>query len=130
MQGKKDKLTLQWHLLHKFEKFIQQLDDLIKPYLDEFSYKATELDDLNDIPIEIAIPYLLLWDCILDICSKSSSELRSAYASYISDSKFDQSMLNSLFRLMPDEILRNQDSKHIGSAYFLPLTWEQICGKH
>lgn len=130
MQGKKDKLSSQWHLLHKFEKYIQQRNDALQPYMDEFSFKATELDDLNDIPIDISIPHLLLWDCILDICAKSSSELRSTYASYITDTKFDNSMLNSLFRIMPAEILRNQDSKHIGLAYFSPLTWDQICGKH
>lgn len=129
MQGKKDKLTGRWHSLHKFEPFIQQLNDVMQPYVDEFSFKTNELDDLIDVPIEISIPHLLLWDCVLDICSKSSSELRSTYASYITDSKFDQSMLNSLFRLMPAEILRNQDSKHIGTAFFAPLTWEQICGE-
>lgn len=129
MQGKKDKLTGQWHLLHKFETAIQQINDVMQPYVDEFNFKTNELDDLNDVPIEISIPHLLLWDCILDICSKSSSELRSTYASYLTDSKFDQLMLNSLFRLMPAEILRNQDSKHIGTAFFSPLTWEQICGK-
>lgn len=130
MQGKKDKLSGPWHLLHKFEKTIKQLNDALQPYVDEFSFKTTELDDLIDVPIEISIPYLLLWDCILDICSKSSAELRSTYASYITDNKFDQSMLNSLFRLMPAEILRNQDSKHIGLPFFSPLTWEQICGKN
>lgn len=129
MQGKKDQLTDRWHLLHKFQPFIQQLNDAMQPYVDEFSFKTNELDDLIDVPIELSIPHLLLWDCILDICSKSSSELRSTYASYITDTQADQSMLSSLFRLMPAEILRNQDSKHIGSAFFAPLTWAQICGK-
>lgn len=130
MQGKKDKLAGRWHLLHKFESFIQQINDVIQPYVEEFNFKTNELDDLNDVPIELSIPHLLLWDCILEICSKSSSELRSTYASYITDSKFDQTMLSSLFRLMPAEILRNQDSKHIGSAFFAPLTWEQISGTY
>lgn len=129
MQGKKDKLASRWHSLHKFETFIQQMHDVIQPYVDEFSFKTNELDDLNEVPVEISIPHLLLWDCVLDICSKSSSEMRSTYASYITESKFDLVMLSSLFRLMPAEILRNQDSKHIGSAFFAPLTWEQICGR-
>lgn len=128
-QGKKDELIAQWHLLHQFEKFIQQFNEAMQPYVEQFSFKTNELDELDDVPTEISIPYLLLWDCILDICSKSSAELRSIYASYLTESKFDQTMLNSLFRLMPAEILRNQDSKHIGTAFFAPMTSVQINGK-
>ncbi|KAJ6644213.1 E3 ubiquitin-protein ligase listerin [Pseudolycoriella hygida] len=125
MQGKGNKLVGEWHLLHKFAKHIQVRNGLMQLF--EFSFKTNDLDDLDDVPIDMSIPFLLLWDCILDICSKSSSELRSTYAAYITESKFVQSMLNSLFRLMPVEILKNQDIQQIGSMYFTPLSWEEIC---
>lgn len=80
------------------------------------------------MPRSIALPFLLLWDCVLDICSKASAELRSIYAAYLTaaDAPHVQRMLVTLFRLMPVELLRNQDARHIGQTYFGPLTAAQL----
>lgn len=93
------------------------------------SYKTTELDGLSEIPKEKSIPFLLLWDCILNACDKAPPELRSVYASFLVENKYEQVLLNLLFRMMPSEILRNQDSKAAGSVYFVPLSWEKISCK-
>lgn len=94
------------------------------------SFKTIELDHLSEVPSSLTVPYLLLWDCVLDICSKSLAELRSTYASYLTENGFVQTLLASLFRLMPVEILRSQDAKHIGQAYFAPLSFDQIMGMY
>lgn len=93
-----------------------------------YSFKTIELDHLSDVPANLSIPYLLLWDCVLDICSKALPELRSTYAAYLTEHQFVQTMLPALFRLMPVEILRSQDAKQIGQTYFTPLTMDQIMG--
>lgn len=55
--------------------------------------------------------------------------MRSIYAAYLAENKHDQTLLNLLFRLMPLEILRNQDSKIAGSLYFAHLPWSHITCK-
>lgn len=92
------------------------------------SFKSAELDDFSDIPNDKSIPFLLLWDCILHVCEKAIPELRSTYAAHLAEGKHDQALLNLLFRLMPSEILRNQDSKIAGSLFFAPLPWSHITG--
>lgn len=84
------------------------------------------MDDFSEIPAEKSIPFLLLWHCILTICDAAPSELRSIYAAYLVEEKFDQTFLQMLFRMMPAEVLRNQEVKATGSAYFAPITWQQI----
>lgn len=116
------------HVLHKFEKYILAHNAAILEYTNEFSFKQLDLDGLSDVPNCVSIPFLLLWECILDICSKTTSELRSTYAAYLNEMKLVQPMLITLFRLMPAEVLRNPDAKHIGQVYFAPLQASQICG--
>lgn len=48
------------------------------------------------------------------------------YAAFIVEHKFEHVMLNLVFRLMPIEVLKNQDSKATGSVYFAPMTWSNI----
>lgn len=93
-----------------------------------YSFRTNDLESLSDIPREISVPFLLLWDCVIEICAQSGSEIRSIYASFLTESQLVQSMLVSLFRLMPVEILRNQDAKH-GQTYFVALTDSQVAGK-
>lgn len=93
------------------------------------SFKSNELDDLSDVPRDISIPFLLLWDCIIEVCAKSGSEIRSTYAAFLTETQFVQTLLVTLFRLMPVEILRSQDAKHVGQPYFVPLQDSQIMGK-
>lgn len=68
----------------------------------------------------------MLWECILYACEKAHSELRSIYASYIVENKFENLLLTTLFRLMPIELLKNQESKAAGTVYFVPLDWSNI----
>lgn len=84
------------------------------------------MDDFSEIPTEQSIPFMLLWHCVLHICDGASSELRSTYASYLVEEKFDQTFLEMLFRMMPADVLRNQEVKATGFAYFLPITWQEI----
>lgn len=93
------------------------------------SFKSNELDDLSDVPRDISIPFLLLWDCIIEVCAKSGSEIRSTYAAFLTETQFVQTLLVTLFRLMPVEILRSQDAKYVGQPYFVPLQDSQIMGK-
>lgn len=69
---------------------------------------------------------MLLWHCILEICNESASEMRSIYAAFLSEEQFDVTLLQMLFRLMPEEVLRNQENKGAGIAYFGSLTWQNI----
>lgn len=48
------------------------------------------------------------------------------YAAFIVEHKFEHVMLNLVFRLMPIEVLKNQDSKATGSVYFAPMTCSNI----
>lgn len=84
------------------------------------------MDELSEVPRENSIPFLLLWDCVLTVCEKSSSELLSIYASYIAGKKYDNLLLSTIFRLMPIEVLKNQESKATGTVYFTPLSWSTI----
>lgn len=93
------------------------------------SYKSTELEDFSEIPKQKSIPFLLLWDCILYICDKAPSELRPTYAEFLTENKYEQVLLNLLFRMMPSEVLRNQETKAVGSVYFVHLSWDKISCK-
>lgn len=55
--------------------------------------------------------YLLLWVVVLDMCGKAVSELRYQYATMLRDSGFLKSLLENLFRLMPEEVLYTTDPK-------------------
>lgn len=90
------------------------------------SFKLTELDDLSVISRHGSMSFLLLWHCILDICREASAEMRSTYAAFLTDAQLDVTMLQMLFRLMPDDVLRNPDNKSAGAAFFTPPTWHAI----
>lgn len=93
-----------------------------------FSFKAFDLETSSEIPTYVSTPFLLLCSCILDMCCKAPPEIRSIYASFIADGKYEQTMLTTLFFLMPNEILRNPDSKHIAPTFFAPLNWDNSNG--
>lgn len=90
------------------------------------SSKLTKPEDFSEICHGKSIPFMLLWHCILTICDAAPSELRPTYTSYLVEEKFDQTFLQMLFRMMPTEVLRSQDVKAAGTAYFASLTWKQI----
>lgn len=87
------------------------------------------MESSSEIPSNLSTPFLLLCSCILDICSKTTPEIRSIYASFLSDGKYEQTMLTTFFYLMPNEILRNPDSKHIAPIFFSSLNWDNLNGK-
>lgn len=91
-----------------------------------YSFKSTELDDFSEIPTEKSTPFMLLVHCILEICNAAPSELRSIYAAYLIEERFEHTFLQMLFRMMPADVLRNQEIKATGSAYFLPIEWHEI----
>ncbi|XP_058124895.1 E3 ubiquitin-protein ligase listerin [Anopheles ziemanni] len=125
-----------WHLLQRFKPELDQFENVLGEFVADFSYKATEVDGavvktVDDDRLQEArsrcMSFLLLWDCILGICAKAPSELRSIYASWISRNKFEQLLLPVLFKLMPQEILRNPDSCAVyGQTMFSSLEWNQI----
>uniref|UniRef100_A0A182NK38 E3 ubiquitin-protein ligase listerin n=1 Tax=Anopheles dirus TaxID=7168 RepID=A0A182NK38_9DIPT len=126
-----------WHLLHRFELELDRYQDLLGTFVADFNYKPTDATDaaareaaeqesLQEIRSH-CLSYLLLWDCILSICAKAPAELRSIYASWISRNNLDQLLLPVLFKLMPQEILRNPDSCAVyGQAMFSSMEWSQI----
>lgn len=69
---------------------------------------------------------MLLWHCVLEICNGAPAELRSIYASYLIEERFEQTLLQMLFRMMPTDVLRNQEVKSTGSAYFSPIEFHEI----
>ncbi|XP_053675958.1 E3 ubiquitin-protein ligase listerin [Anopheles nili] len=124
-----------WHLLQRFKHQLDQYQELLGGCIADFNYKPLDADS----PLKLAdndnlqetrshcLSFLLLWDCILGICAKAPSELRSIYAFWISGNKFEQLLLPILFKLMPQEILRNPDSCAVyGQAMFSSLEWSQI----
>ncbi|XP_049297618.1 E3 ubiquitin-protein ligase listerin [Anopheles funestus] len=124
-----------WHLLRRFKLQLDEYHHLLNEYVTDFSYKPTDTEATlslaeSEKQQEIrshCLSYLLLWDCILGICAKASSELRSIYTSWISRNEFEELLLPVLFKLMPQEILRNPDSCAVyGQAMFSNLEWNQI----
>ncbi|XP_058066938.1 E3 ubiquitin-protein ligase listerin [Anopheles bellator] len=125
-----------WHLLQRFKLELDQYEDLLREFVSDFNYKSSDTDSILNQPTSSSqaqntksrcLPFLLLWDCILDICAKAPSELRSIYAAWISHHQFEHLLLPTLFKLMPQEILRNPDTCAVyGQAMFSSLQWSQI----
>ncbi|XP_044263006.1 E3 ubiquitin-protein ligase listerin [Tribolium madens] len=55
--------------------------------------------------------YLLLWGVLLNMCEKSTPELRYQYADWFRNDDYFKSLLNNLFKLMPTEILHYSEGK-------------------
>uniref|UniRef100_A0A182SLG4 Uncharacterized protein n=1 Tax=Anopheles maculatus TaxID=74869 RepID=A0A182SLG4_9DIPT len=87
-----------WHLLQRFKRQLDEYHDLLADFVTDFHYKpadveatlsAAESEKQQDIRSH-CLSYLLLWDCILGICAKASSELRSIYTSWIARNEFEE----------------------------------------
>ncbi|CAG2056500.1 unnamed protein product [Timema podura] len=52
------------------------------------------------------LAYLLLWDIVLDMCGWAGAQLRYHYAAGLSNKGLMQTLLQTVFCLMPEEILR------------------------
>ncbi|ALC44763.1 l-3-76BDr [Drosophila busckii] len=116
----------QWHFLHRFEDYLTRYDALIRTYLEEFSFKLSELDDLEPIDRHAAFSYLLIWDCIINVCAKSPVALRSVYTSWLNDNRYEENFLHFLFRAMPVDILRNHSAKIHSNGVYKELSWSQL----
>lgn len=90
------------------------------------SFKLTELDEFSAIPTYESLSFLLMWHCILNICQDAPSEVRSTYATFITEEKFDDLILQMLFRMMPIDVLRNPDNKSSGAPFFDTPYWFNI----
>ncbi|KAL9692643.1 hypothetical protein quinque_015722 [Culex quinquefasciatus] len=133
-QKSSEELDDTWHLLHRFKAKLDEFQTPFGDFVGDFNYKIA--DSTADAPDgaerkvlgrDRTLAYLLLWDCILGICAKSPSELRSIYASWITRNHYEQILLPALFKLMPPEILKNPDSGAIyGPTLFASLELSQI----
>ncbi|XP_017127246.1 E3 ubiquitin-protein ligase listerin [Drosophila elegans] len=115
-----------WHFLNRFEDYLTRYDSLIRKYLDEFTFKLTELEDLEAIDRHDALSYLLLWDCIINACAKSPVALRAVYTNWLHDNKYEENFLHFLFRAMPVDILKNHGAKVHSNGVYKELTWTQL----
>uniref|UniRef100_A0A6B2EBW1 E3 ubiquitin-protein ligase listerin n=1 Tax=Phlebotomus kandelakii TaxID=1109342 RepID=A0A6B2EBW1_9DIPT len=117
-----------WHVLGVFfRRHIDRHNEAIADYVREFTFKVSELNDLPEFPRDKAISYLLLWDFAVNVCRRAPSELRSLYAQWIVECRFEHVILPTLFRLMPVEVLKNWDSKvPIGETMFSVMERKQI----
>jgi len=79
-----------WHFLNRFEDYLTRYDALITKYLEEFTFKLSELDDLEPIDRHNALSYLFLWDCIINACAKSPVALRAVYTNWLNDNKYEE----------------------------------------
>uniref|UniRef100_W4VS17 E3 ubiquitin-protein ligase listerin n=1 Tax=Corethrella appendiculata TaxID=1370023 RepID=W4VS17_9DIPT len=132
-----------WHFLHKFNENLLGYSEAIGNFIENFNFKIQQQYDfsvestsssvgatgttITSLPQNTAISYLLLWDCIVNICSLAPPELRSIYASWITSNHFEQILLPALFKMMPPEILKNPDSGLVyGQTMFSNLDWTSI----
>ncbi|XP_055533592.1 E3 ubiquitin-protein ligase listerin [Wyeomyia smithii] len=120
-----------WHLLHRFKTTLDEYQPTLAGLIADFNHRITASDEDSSVVQQLGksktLAYLLLWDCLLGICAKSPSELRSIYASWITRYQYEQVLLAMLFKLMPAEILKNPDSGAIyGQTMFATLEWNQI----
>ncbi|EDW76782.1 uncharacterized protein Dwil_GK19431 [Drosophila willistoni] len=119
----------QWHFLNRFEDYITRYNSLIENYLKEFTFKLTELDDLEPIDKHNALSYLLIWDCVLNACARSPVSLRAVYTNWLNENHYEENFLHFLFRAMPVDILKNHGAKLQSNSVFKELTWSQLKDK-
>lgn len=97
-----------WHFLNRFEDYLIRYmiiilydiilyDSLIRKYLEEFSFKLTELEDLEPIDRHDAFSFLLIWDCIINVCAKSPVALRSVYTSWLNENRYEEVRVRNLY---------------------------------
>ncbi|XP_055373433.1 E3 ubiquitin-protein ligase listerin [Condylostylus longicornis] len=113
-----------YHFLKRFEPFVEKYGQRVEKYINEFSFKLTELQDLKPIEKDSALTYFYLWDCIIYIFSKAPVELKSLYATWITNNKYEELLLNFIFRAMPIEILKNHDQKTVNNEIFKINIWQ------
>lgn len=100
-----------WHCLEfYFTAILDSEFGSVNDLLADFSFKPTD-EVAGNVPRNQTVAYLLLWDCMLNICSNSTPELRSIYANWITKSGRDQTVLKMIFKLLPDDVIKNFETK-------------------
>lgn len=66
----------------------------VEPYTDSYAF---------------TLAYLLIWDILLLLCDKSTTELRYQYAQWMKDKDYLSIFLSNSFKLMPLEVLHSVD---------------------
>lgn len=94
--------------ISKFTSHVIKAEASIQEYLDEFTFKVTEISEFKKIDRHVGRHYLALWECICFACS--NTELRSMYCSEVEKNFAFESFLNFLIRSLPVEILKNFDN--------------------
>jgi hypothetical protein len=118
-----------WHKLEMFKETLTSCQEVIEQHINISNLRFSEANDVTTIPSDIALTYLLSWDCILKICSDSPLELRSVYINWISVNHLHEIFLSSLFDMMPRKILKCPDiCLQIGFSSFSPIepNYEEI----
>ncbi|XP_039275962.1 E3 ubiquitin-protein ligase listerin [Nilaparvata lugens] len=88
-----------------------QLGDtcFVEPFTDSYTY---------------TLAYLFLWLSILELCDKADSQLRFMYTGWIKENQFINTLMKTLFCLMPEEAIhtKNQEGnvKFIQDLYAAP----------
>ncbi|RZF45698.1 hypothetical protein LSTR_LSTR004993 [Laodelphax striatellus] len=88
-----------------------QLGDtcIVEPFTDSYTY---------------TLAYLFLWLSILELCDKADSQLRFMYTGWIKENQFINTLMKTLFCLMPEEAIHtmNQEGnvKFIQDLYAAP----------
>ncbi|XP_043478240.1 E3 ubiquitin-protein ligase listerin [Leptopilina heterotoma] len=96
--------------LVKFEHFLSDVQNIVKTML--MDYKLCDIISCTIQPYTdsytYTLGYLLTWNIILELCTSAHGDLRYQYAEILKKNYFF-SLMESIFKLMPVEIL--QDSK-------------------
>lgn len=79
-----------WHVLESFRDLLESYQDVMREYTEDFNFKINELEFLSKVSPNVAMSYLLLWDCILNLCYTAPAELRSIYARWITTNQFEE----------------------------------------
>uniref|UniRef100_A0A1A9X109 E3 ubiquitin-protein ligase listerin n=1 Tax=Glossina brevipalpis TaxID=37001 RepID=A0A1A9X109_9MUSC len=126
-QFEKDQTNvINWHFLNRFEDYLGRYDMAIQKYLKEFSFKLTEITEMEIVDRHETFSYLMIWNCIVFACAKAPVALRSVYTSWLHENKYEENLLHFLFRAMPVEILKNHSRKQMNNEIFKGLSWSQI----
>ncbi|KAL3280344.1 hypothetical protein HHI36_017833 [Cryptolaemus montrouzieri] len=70
----------------------------VQPFTDSYNY---------------TLAYLLIWDVLLTLCEKATTELKYQYADWLRQEDILKNLFNNLFRMMPTEILHYSESKKL-----------------
>ncbi|KAI4457621.1 zinc finger protein [Holotrichia oblita] len=97
-------------VLKEFKDLMVQTQDIVHTMLIDFRLgeNSCRVEPYTD-SYTYTFAYLLLWDVILSMCEKASTELRYQYADWLRNEDFLNNLLNNIFKLIPAEVLHYND---------------------